>query len=396
MRGQGQLTLTGQLGEVMQESARAALSLRAAPRRAARHRPGLLSRSTTSTSTCPRGRSRRTAPRRASRWRRRCSRRSSACRCAGRRDDRRDHAAREGAAGRRDQGEGAGGVPRRDPTRSSCPRRTRRTSRTSRRRSASRHGVPPRRATWTRSWSSRSRSSRHRRRSGRARRDRDEPMPVPRAAEGPVRTVGAAQSSPVKIDDVTLALASSSCRADHRGAPRAWAPAGGRCRPVERRQVELAQLRCSGARLARISPTPGEDPERQLLPGQRPFALRRPPGLRLRAGPKRSARSVGRSSSRATSSRSRAQAGGPAGRRPARPDASSTGRWSDWLAGARDAGRGRADQGGQAAGEAPRSASPWTPRRPSPSAATPVPGGVVAHAGDGVKEAWSAIAARIE
>ena len=73
--GKGRLQLTGQLGDVMQESAQAALSLR---RGRARTSSGIdagrRSRRTTSTSTCRRARCRRTARRRASRWRRRSSR----------------------------------------------------------------------------------------------------------------------------------------------------------------------------------------------------------------------------------------------------------------------------------------------------------------------------------
>ena len=49
------------------------------------------------------------------------------------RDDRRDQPARPGAAGRRHQGEGAGGAPRRASARCCCRRATGRTSRTSRR-----------------------------------------------------------------------------------------------------------------------------------------------------------------------------------------------------------------------------------------------------------------------
>ena len=78
MPGDGKLTITGQLGEVMRESAQAALSWvrghqRGAGAEAAR---GLVRRRTTSTSTSPPARSRRMARRPAWRWRSR-SRRSS-------------------------------------------------------------------------------------------------------------------------------------------------------------------------------------------------------------------------------------------------------------------------------------------------------------------------------
>ena len=75
--GKGKLTITGQLGEVMQESAQAALSWVRSHAERARRCPTTGSRSTTCTSTCRPARSRRTARRRASRWRRR-SRRSCA------------------------------------------------------------------------------------------------------------------------------------------------------------------------------------------------------------------------------------------------------------------------------------------------------------------------------
>ena len=63
--GNQNIILTGQLGNVMQESARAALSHIRAQRRGARHLGRISWRSTTCTSTCRPARSRRTARRRA-------------------------------------------------------------------------------------------------------------------------------------------------------------------------------------------------------------------------------------------------------------------------------------------------------------------------------------------
>ena len=115
MAGTGSLTLTGQLGDVMKESARAALSWLRTHAQGVRHRSGLLQE-------------RRDA-------RARAVGRDSEGRAVGRRDDgdgdgvaadgaagarrhrddRRDHAVGPRAADRRRQGEGAGGAARRHP-----------------------------------------------------------------------------------------------------------------------------------------------------------------------------------------------------------------------------------------------------------------------------------------
>ena len=67
MPGSGRLTVTGQLGDVMRESRRRGVLVRALARGAARHRRTRRSRSSTCTSTFPPARSRRTGRARASR-----------------------------------------------------------------------------------------------------------------------------------------------------------------------------------------------------------------------------------------------------------------------------------------------------------------------------------------
>ena len=125
MPGRGTLTITGRLGDVMQESARAALSLCALAGRKTEDRPGCAWRRSTCTSTCPRGRSPKTGLRRVSRWLPPSSRRSPGARCGS------DTAMTgeitlhgQGAADRRPQGEGAGSAPRGMQTRCSRPRAT--------------------------------------------------------------------------------------------------------------------------------------------------------------------------------------------------------------------------------------------------------------------------------
>ena len=130
--GKGEVRLTGQMGDVMKESAQAAVSWT----RANAARLGIdhdkIAERRTCTSTCRRARSRRTA-----------RRAGVALTCAvvsvftepadpqRHRDHRRDRSARQRAAGRRHQGEGPRGAPRRASRSSSCPSATRRTRSTS-------------------------------------------------------------------------------------------------------------------------------------------------------------------------------------------------------------------------------------------------------------------------
>ena len=106
--GRGQFILTGQLGDVMQESARAAVShIRANAASSASSQTSW--KDATCTCTCPPARFRRTARRLASPWRRRSCRPRAAKHVRRRRgDDRRDHVERTGAAGGRHPREGAG------------------------------------------------------------------------------------------------------------------------------------------------------------------------------------------------------------------------------------------------------------------------------------------------
>ena len=128
MAGTGSLTLTGQLGDVMKESARAALSWLRTHARGVRHRSGFLQERRDAR---PRAVGRHPEGRpvggrddgdgdglRADRTPR--TRRY--------RDDGRDHPVGPRAADRRHQGEGARGAARGHPARSFCPGRTRRTS----------------------------------------------------------------------------------------------------------------------------------------------------------------------------------------------------------------------------------------------------------------------------
>ena len=115
MPGRGNLTITGQLGEVMRESAQAALSYVRAnapsccPSSAATGSP-----STTSTSTSRRARSRRMVQRRGGDGDRAGVAAVRTARALRRGDDRRGHADRPGAADRRTEGEGAGRPAQRD------------------------------------------------------------------------------------------------------------------------------------------------------------------------------------------------------------------------------------------------------------------------------------------
>ena len=120
MPGAGGLTITGQLGDVMRESAQAALSYVRANARELRAGPArrLVRRRTTSTSTCPPGAIPKDGPSAGVAMVTALASLLSGRPVRVRRgDDRRGHADRAGAADRRAQGEGAGRAAQRDPAR---------------------------------------------------------------------------------------------------------------------------------------------------------------------------------------------------------------------------------------------------------------------------------------
>ena len=107
--GEGKLTITGQLGDVMRESAQAALSWVRSHARRARRRPAAGSPSTTSTSTCRPGAVPKDGPSAGITIATAiASLAPGPARLGGRRHDRRDHADRPGAADRRPAREDAG------------------------------------------------------------------------------------------------------------------------------------------------------------------------------------------------------------------------------------------------------------------------------------------------
>ena len=132
MPGKGALRLTGKLGDVMQESAHAAMSLRPLAGRGVRHRPRL---QPPARRPHPRARGRDPQGRPFGRHHdvhRARLRPDPDAGSAGRRHDRRDHPRGQGPAHRRREGEAAGRPPHRRHARSSCRARTRRTWRTCR------------------------------------------------------------------------------------------------------------------------------------------------------------------------------------------------------------------------------------------------------------------------
>ena len=114
MPGSGKLILTGQLGDVMKESAQAALSLVKARAAAARHRRRELLEKSDIHVHVPAGATPKDGPSAGvAMFVALASLLTGRAGAQRRRDDRRDQPARPGAADRRRQGEGAGGAARR-------------------------------------------------------------------------------------------------------------------------------------------------------------------------------------------------------------------------------------------------------------------------------------------